>query len=209
MLINEIFYSIQGESTFAGLPCTFIRTTGCHLRCNWCDTAYAFYEGKKLSLEEILQQVESIGCRLVEITGGEPLLQGDSLVLMTRLLDKGYAVLLETSGAVDLATVDSRVNIIMDVKCPGSGMLDRMVWKNLARLKQTDEIKFVIANRADYDWAKQILETHKPSQTSLFSPVFGEQDPRSLAEWILKDRLPARFQLQMHKHIWSPETRGV
>ncbi|MBI1822361.1 MAG: radical SAM protein [Nitrospirae bacterium] len=209
MKINEIFYSIQGESTFAGLPCTLIRTTGCHLRCAWCDTAYAFYEGKELSLEEIIQQVESIRCRLVEITGGEPLLQEDSLVLMARLLDKGFKVLLETSGGVDVGAVDSRVKIIMDVKCPGSGMSDRMIWKNLNRLKETDEIKFVIANRQDYDWAKETLEAYQPSQEILFSPVFGEQDPQSLAEWVLKDRLPVRFQLQMHKHIWSPQARGV
>ncbi len=209
MKINEIFYSIQGESTFAGLPCTLIRTTGCHLRCAWCDTAYAFYEGKELSLEEIIQQVESIGCRLVEITGGEPLLQEESLVLMARLLDKGFKVLLETSGGVDVGAVDSRVKMIMDVKCPGSGMSDRMIWKNLNRLKETDEIKFVIANRQDYDWAKETLEEYHPSQEILFSPVFGEQDPQSLAEWILKDRLPVRFQLQMHKHIWSPQARGV
>jgi 7-carboxy-7-deazaguanine synthase len=209
MIVNEIFYSIQGESTFSGLPCVFVRLTGCHLRCSWCDTAYAFDEGKELSVDEIISQVDSYGCRLVEVTGGEPLLQKESLTLIKELLDKGFSVLLETSGAVDIAPVDPRVRIIMDVKCPGSKMSDRMIWKNLSQLKKRDEIKFVIASLDDYEWAKRVLTDWKPEQEVVFSPVFGQQNPRELAEWILADRLSVRFQLQLHKEIWSPEMRGV
>jgi 7-carboxy-7-deazaguanine synthase len=209
MIVNEIFFSIQGESTFSGLPCVFVRLTGCHLRCSWCDTAYAFNEGKELAAEEIIRQVESYGCRLVEVTGGEPLLQKESLTLIKDLLDKGFSVLLETSGAVDISPVDRRARIIMDVKCPGSKMSDRMIWKNLSHLKKRDEIKFVIASSDDYEWAKRVLTDWKPEQEVIFSPVFGQQNPRELAEWILTDRLPVRFQLQLHKEIWSPEMRGV
>jgi 7-carboxy-7-deazaguanine synthase len=209
MKVNEIFFSLQGESTFSGLPCVFIRAAGCHLRCQWCDTAYAFHDGKELSLEEIVRQAESYGCRLVEITGGEPLLQEEAFGLMTALLDKGFRVLLETSGAIDISRVDPRVTIVMDIKCPGSGMSDKMVWNNLQLLKPLDEIKFVIASREDYEWAKEVLREWKPPQEILFSPVFGQQDPQGMAEWILKDRLPVRFQLQLHKQIWEPQTRGV
>ncbi|MBI1824283.1 MAG: radical SAM protein [Nitrospirae bacterium] len=209
MIINEIFYSIQGESTYSGLPCVFVRTTGCHLRCSWCDTEYAFEEGKSMSVEEIIDQVEKYGCRLVEVTGGEPLLQKESFVLMKTLLDRDFKVLLETSGAVDIGPVDPRVRIVMDVKCPGSHMADRMIWKNFSRLKKEDELKFVVANLDDYEWAKEVLIKWKPDQEVIFSPVFGQQNPRQLAEWILADRLPVRLQLQLHKEIWSPEMRGV
>jgi 7-carboxy-7-deazaguanine synthase len=209
MIINEIFYSIQGESTFAGLPCVFVRTTGCHLRCEWCDTAYAFHDGAEWSVAQVISQVEQYHCRLVELTGGEPLLQKDSLKLMAELADRDYRVLLETSGAVEIASVDPRVKIIMDVKCPGSKMSGRMVWENLSLLKPEDEIKFVISNLDDYNWAKNIMSRWNPSQEILFSPAFGLQDPRILAEWILADRLPARLQLQLHKQIWSPDLRGV
>lgn len=209
MIINEIFYSIQGESTFSGLPCLFIRTTGCHLRCSWCDTEYAFQEGTEYSVEELILRIEEFQCNLVEVTGGEPLLQRDIFVLMGRLLDKGYTVLLETSGAVDIAPVDPRVRIIMDIKCPGSKMSDRMIWNNLSLLKKKDEIKFVIADLEDYEWAKKVIDQWKPEQEVIFSPVYGLQNPRQLAEWILTDSLPVRFQLQLHKQIWSPETRGV
>lgn len=209
MFINEIFYSIQGESTFSGLPSVFVRTTGCHLRCSWCDTEYAFEEGRELSIEEVIHQVEAFECRLVEVTGGEPLLQKETFILMKKLLDKGFTLLLETSGAVPVREVDPRVRIIMDVKCPGSRMSDRMVWENLSLLKKGDELKFVIANSEDYEWAKKVLDQWKPKQEVIFSPAFGLQDPRQMAEWILADRLPVRLQLQLHKQIWSPETRGV
>lgn len=211
MRITEIFYSIQGESTHAGRPCVFVRLTGCPLRCTWCDTAYAFYGGTERSLENILDDVEQYGCRLVEITGGEPLAQPEVHSLVTALADRGYTVLIETSGAIDLAPVDRRAIVIMDLKCPGSGMADRNRWANLPLLKPTDEIKFVIKDRADYDWAVATVKEHRLADrhTVLFSPVFGEMDPQALAEWILADRLSVRYQLQLHKHIWDPATRGV
>lgn len=211
MRITEIFYSIQGESSYAGQPCVFVRLSGCPLRCTWCDTDYAFYGGQESSIDDIVLKVESYGCRLVEVTGGEPLAQPESLPLMTRLCDAGYTVLLETSGAIDMAPVDPRVHVILDVKCPGSGMTDRMHWPNLSLLTAKDEAKFVLANRTDYDWAREILAEHDLASRCLvlFSPVFGSLDLRQLAEWILADRLPVRFQLQMHKYIWAPDMRGV
>lgn len=209
MKVNEIFYSVQGESTFAGLPTVFVRTTGCPLRCSWCDTSYAFYEGTEKSIDRVIEEIEKFGCRLVELTGGEPLTQNDSCRLMTSLLDRGFEVLLETSGAISIKEVDQRVKIIMDVKCPGSGMSGRMDWGNLSLLKPGDEIKFVIGGREDYEWSREIVINRKPAQTLLFSPVFGQLNPRILVEWILEDRLPVRFQTQLHKIIWSPETRGV
>ena len=211
MRITEIFHSIQGESSYAGQPCVFIRLTGCPLRCTWCDTDYAFYGGHECSIDEVLRKVHSYGCSLVEVTGGEPLVQPESLPLLTRLCDAGYTVLLETSGAVDIAPVDPRAHVILDVKCPGSGMTDRMHWPNLSRLAVKDEAKFVLADRADYDWAREILARYDLASRCmvLFSPVFGSLDVRQLAEWILADRLPVRFQLQMHKYIWAPDMRGV
>jgi 7-carboxy-7-deazaguanine synthase len=211
MRITEIFHSIQGESSYAGQPCVFVRLTGCPLRCTWCDTDYAFYGGHECSIDEVLAKVHTYGCRLVEVTGGEPLVQPESLPLMTRLCDAGYTVLLETSGAVDIAPVDPRVHVILDVKCPGSGMTDRMYWPNLSHLAAKDEAKFVLADRADYDWAREILAQYEVAGrcTVLFSSVFGSLDVRELAEWILADRLPVRFQLQMHKYIWMPDMRGV
>lgn len=211
MRVTEIFHSIQGESSYAGQTCVFVRLTGCPLRCTWCDTDYAFYGGHESSIDEVLAKVHAYGCHLVEITGGEPLAQPESLPLMARLCNAGYTVLLETSGAVDIAPVDPRVHIILDVKCPGSGMTNRMHWPNLSKLTAKDEAKFVLADRADYDWAREILAEHDIAGrcTILFSPVFGSLDVRQLAEWILTDRLPVRFQLQMHKHIWAPDMRGV
>jgi len=211
MQVTEIFHSIQGESSYAGQPCVFIRLTGCPLRCTWCDTAYAFHGGQDDSVDDVLAKVHRYGCRLVEVTGGEPLAQPESLPLMARLCDAGYKVLLETSGAVDIAPVDPRVHVILDVKCPGSDMTDRMHWPNLSRLAAKDEAKFVLADRADYDWAREILVQYDLANrcTVLFSPVFGSLDMRELAEWILADRLPVRFQLQMHKYIWAPDMRGV
>ena len=211
MRITEIFHSIQGESSYVGQPCVFVRLTGCPLRCTWCDTDYAFYGGHECSIDEILAKVQTYGCRLVEVTGGEPLAQPESLSFMTRLCDAGYTVLLETSGSVDVASVDSRVHVILDVKCPGSGMTDRMHWPNLSKLTAKDEAKFVLADRADYDWAREILVRYDMANrcTVHFSPVFGSLDVRELAEWILADKLPVRFQLQMHKYIWAPDMRGV
>ena len=211
MRVTEIFHSIQGESTFVGQPCVFIRLTGCPLRCAWCDTEYAFYGGNEQSMEDILGKVESYGCRLVEITGGEPLAQSDAVPLITKLCEQGYDVLIETSGAIDTAAVDTRAHVILDVKCPGSGMSDRMHWPNLDRLSMKDEAKFVLADRADYEWARQVLERHELATrcTVLMSPVFGSLDPRQLAEWVLADRLPVRLQLQLHKLIWAPDMSGV
>jgi 7-carboxy-7-deazaguanine synthase len=211
MRLTEIFFSIQGESTHAGRPCVFVRLTGCPLRCTWCDTAYAFHGGTERSLESIVVEVEHYGCRLVEITGGEPLAQPEVHLLITALADRGYTVLIETSGALDITPVDPRATLIMDLKCPGSGMADRNLWANIPWLKPTDEIKFVIKDRADYEWAITKVREYRltDKHTVLFSPVFDELDSRALAEWVLADRLPIRLQLQLHKHIWDPAMRGV
>lgn len=211
MRVTEIFHSVQGESTFAGLPCVFVRLTGCPLRCTWCDTDYAFFGGTDRSIDDILDTVRSYGCQLVEVTGGEPLAQPDSSALLCRLCHEGFTVLLETSGAVDTAIVDPSVRIILDVKCPGSGMTDRMHWPNVERLRPQDEAKFVMQDRSDYEWAKRILDRFRLTNRCAvhFSPVFGALDPRQLAEWLLADRLPIRLQLQLHKHIWAPNMRGV
>ena len=211
MRVTEIFHSIQGESSFVGQPCVFVRLTGCPLRCTWCDTEYAFYGGEDRSIEEILAKVDSYGCPLVEVTGGEPLAQSDAFELITKLCDRGYDVLLETSGAIDTTRVDARAHIILDVKCPGSGMSERMHWPNLARLAEKDEAKFVLADRTDYEWARHLLAEHELAGrcTVLMSPVFGSLDPRKLAEWVLADHLPVRVQLQLHKLIWAPDMRGV
>lgn len=211
MRITEIFHSIQGESTFAGRPCVFVRLTGCPLRCTWCDTDYAFYGGAEQSIDQVMETVRTFGCPLVEITGGEPLAQSDCFALLARLCDEGFTVLLETSGAIDTTAVDARVHVILDVKCPGSGMTDRMHWPNIPRLRTHDEAKFVIQDRPDYEWAKETVTRYGIDRrcTVLFSPVFGTLDPRQLAEWVLADRLPVRYQIQMHKYIWAPDMRGV
>ncbi|HJT24628.1 MAG TPA: radical SAM protein [bacterium] len=209
--INEIYLSLQGESTWVGLPCVFVRFTGCSLRCSWCDTAYAFYEGEDKSLQTILERVDSFGVKLVEITGGEPLEQEGVYPLMEALLQKGYKVLLETSGAVDLGRVPKAVVKIMDVKCPGSGEEARNLWENLDKLVPgQDEIKFVIQDKADYDYAKQVIQRHGLSVkfALLFSPSHEALEPAHLAEWITTDRLPVRMQLQTHKYIWPREDRG-
>jgi 7-carboxy-7-deazaguanine synthase len=209
--VNEIFFSIQGESSQMGLPCVFVRLTECDLRCTYCDTEYAFYEGEMLSLEHIIERVSSYGCKLVEITGGEPLLQPEVYELMTRLCELDFSVMLETSGHILVDKVDARVKKIIDMKTPSSGMLRKNDYRNLEIAAPTDEIKFVIGSRLDYDWAKNVIEQYRLTErlTVLMSVVFGELSPQTLAEWILADRLPVRFQLQMHKYIWSPETRGV
>lgn len=211
MKINEIYKSIQGESTYAGRPCVFIRTTGCNLRCEWCDTAHAFDEGREMTVETILAQVEAYSCRLVELTGGEPLLQKEAPLLATKLLDGGHTVLIETSGSLDIRPVDPRAVIVMDIKCPGSGMSGAMRWDNIPSLKPTDQVKFVIKDRSDYDWAVEVLERYPllNRRAVLFSPVFGTMDARLLAEWILEDGLSVHLQLQLHKYIWHPEARGV
>jgi len=209
--VTEIFHSIQGESTFAGRPCVFVRLTGCPLRCAWCDTDYAFYGGTEKSIDDILAKVREYDCRLVEVTGGEPLAQPNAVPLLSRLCEEGFTVLIETSGAVDTSLIDPQVHIILDVKCPGSGMMERMHWPNVDRLRCQDNAKFVIQDRADYEWAKTVVARYRLTDRCqvLFSPVFGVLDPRQLAEWILADRLPVRLQLQMHKHIWAPDMRGV
>ncbi len=211
MKINEIFKSIQGESSYAGLPCTFIRTTGCNLRCTWCDTAYAFHEGEERSVASVLETVRRFGCRNVEVTGGEPLLQEEVYPLVRALLDEDYRVLVETGGSLPIGRLDPRAIVILDIKCPGSGMHKTVCWDNLERLKSHDEVKFVIADRADYAWAREVLAQYSILRTRcvLFSPVFGEVAPRTLAEWILEDNLPVRMQIQLHKYIWDPTMRGV
>jgi 7-carboxy-7-deazaguanine synthase len=208
--INEIFHSIQGESTHAGRPCVFVRLTGCTLRCVWCDTKYAFYEGVELSLDNIIARVSAYGCPLVELTGGDPLENPETPELVTRLLDAGHEVLIETGGHMDISPIDRRARIILDVKCPGSYMTDKMHWPNLDHLWPGCELKFVLADRADYDWAlKTIADRDLARWPLLFSPVHGKQELRPLAEWMLADRVNARLQVQLHKYIWDPATRGV
>jgi 7-carboxy-7-deazaguanine synthase len=212
LVINEIFHSIQGESTFAGVPCVFVRLTACDLRCSWCDTPYAFHEGRKMSIDEILDAVERYGCSTVEVTGGEPLLQKDVYPLMERLLESGKTVLIETGGHISVEHVPPGVHRIMDVKCPGSGEAQRMEWSNLDRLGAQDEIKFVVKDRSDYEYARDVVTGHSLAdrvRAVHFSPVHGVLDPRTLSEWVLHDGLPVRVQLQIHKYIWDPATRGV
>jgi len=212
LTINEIFHSIQGESTFAGEPCVFVRLTACDLRCRWCDTSYAFHEGRKMSVDEVLADVQARQCPVVEITGGEPLLQPDVYPLLQRLLDAGKTVLLETGGHRSIAAVPAAVHRIVDIKCPGSGESARNEWANLALLTPGDEVKFVIADRADYEWARDVVTRERLAERCRavhFSPVHGELAARTLAEWVIADRLRVRVQLQLHKYIWSPETRGV
>ena len=209
--VNEIFYSIQGESTYTGRPCVFIRLTACNLRCRWCDTEYAFYEGEALTIEQVLERVRAYKCPLVEITGGEPLLQEGVHPLIDRLLLEGYEVLIETGGSLDVGRLDPRVVKILDLKAPGSGMERHNNLDNLRYLDRKDQVKFVVADRRDYEWAKQMMAEHALAEKAqvLLSPVFGELHPRELAEWILADRLPARLQIQLHKYLWDPEQRGV
>jgi 7-carboxy-7-deazaguanine synthase len=212
LTVNEIFYSIQGESTRAGRPCVFVRLTACDLRCSWCDTPYAFHEGRKMSVDDVLTQTEDYQCPLVEITGGEPLLQEDVYELMDRLLARGRTVLLETGGHRPVARVPADVIKIVDVKCPASGEADRNDWTNLSRLTVHDEVKFVIKDRGDYEFARDVVRRYDLADRCaavLMSPVHGVLDPKTLSEWILADRVPARLQVQLHKYIWPPDTRGV
>ena len=208
--VHEIYRSVQGESTYAGLPCTFIRLTGCPLRCRWCDTPHAFSQGEILTQDDVLKQVARLRCKLVELTGGEPLSQPESLKLLTKLADAGYQVLVETSGAVPIVDVDRRVTLVMALKCPGSGEESRNYWDNLNHLKPTDEIKFVVADRADFEWAVTVIRQNNLQKFPLLiSPVFGEMDYQLLADWVAASGLPLRFQIQLHKHIWHPRARGV
>lgn len=209
--VNEIFYSIQGESTFAGLPCVFVRLTYCNLRCSYCDTEYAFYEGKDMSINEILGEVKNYNCNLVEVTGGEPLFQKESFELLTKLCDLGYTVLLETSGSISIENVDKRVIIIMDLKTPSSKMEKKNKYLNINYLKPNDEVKFVIGDRNDYEWAKNIINIYNLTSKCkvLMGVVFNELSNLDLAKWILEDKLNVRFQIQLHKYIWPPEMKGV
>jgi 7-carboxy-7-deazaguanine synthase len=211
LTINEIFHSIQGESTHTGRPCVFVRLAFCNLRCTWCDTAYAFDEGEPMTVDAILERVRSYACPLVEITGGEPLAQPGVHDLMRRLCDKGFEVLLETGGSIDIAPVDPRVKRIVDLKCPGSGMERKNLLSNLEHLRPGDEVKFVLSDREDFDWSAEMIRTQNLERRCalLMSPVFGRLEPVDLAGWILASGLAVRMQLQMHKYIWEPATRGV
>jgi 7-carboxy-7-deazaguanine synthase len=212
LTVNEIFHSIQGESTHTGRPCVFVRLTACDLRCSWCDTPYAFSEGRKMSVDEVLERVREYACDVVEITGGEPLLQKEVYPLMERLLDEGRTVMIETGGHLSADEVPAGVVRVIDVKCPGSGESAKVHWPNLERLRSSDELKFVIKDRTDYEFARDVVSKHDlltRCAAVLFSPVHGVLEAKQLAEWILADRLPVRLQLQAHKYIWSPETRGV
>jgi len=211
VVVNEIFTSIQGESTRAGERCTFVRLTGCPLRCVYCDTAYAFHEGRAMSLEAVAGEVERLGVRFVTVTGGEPLSQDAAKPLIRLLLDRGFDVQVETSGAVDTAGVDPRARIILDVKTPGSGEADRMMWSTLERLRPADEVKFVVVDRADYEYARKIIEDGRVPEgtTVLMSPAHGAMSPVDLAGWMIEDGVPARLQLQIHKYIWGSDARGV
>ena len=212
LTVNEIFHSIQGESTFSGRPCVFVRLTACDLRCTWCDTPYAFDEGRKRPVEDVVREVAEVGCDLVEVTGGEPLLQDDVYPLMEALLAQGRTVLLETGGHRSTERVPEAVVTILDVKCPASGESHRNLWENLGRLRPHDEVKFVVQDRVDYEYARDVIARHGLAGRAAaihLSPVHGVLPPAELAAWVLADRLPARVQLQVHKLIWSPDTRGV
>jgi 7-carboxy-7-deazaguanine synthase len=209
--INEIFFSIQGESSNAGLPCVFIRLTYCNLRCSYCDTEYAFNEGTDKTILEIIEEVKKYNCNLIEITGGEPLFQKECYNLIIALCDEGFDVMLETGGSLPIANVDKRVMIIMDLKCPSSKMMGKNLFENIEHIKNTDEIKFVIGSREDYEWTKKNIDKYNLIKKCgiLLSVVFGKLEPVDLVNWILEDNLKVRYQLQMHKFIWHPETKGV
>ena len=211
MKVCEIFASIQGESTYAGLPCIFVRMTGCNLRCKYCDTTYAYDQGSEMTVEDIIDAVRCFGFNLVEITGGEPLLQKDTGALISLLLNMEFKVMVETNGSADIGDIDRRATIIMDVKTPGSGMSDSVRIENIALLKKSDELKFVITDKVDYDWARAMVRQFSLLEkcTVLFSPVYGKLEPLELSKWIIADKLPVRINLQLHKYIYSPDQRGV
>lgn len=209
--VNEIFYSIQGESTFAGRPCVLVRLTGCQMRCTWCDTEYSFYEGAWMRVEDVISEVLAFDCPLAEVTGGEPLLQPGVHPLMSALCDRGLVVLLETGGGLDISSVDPRVRRIVDLKCPASGEASNNHWPNIDALRPTDEVKLVLADRGDYEWARDAIRKHRIDRrcTVHLSPVWDALKPAELASWVLEDRLPARVSMQLHKALWGAETRGV
>ena len=209
--INEIYYSIQGESSYSGLPCVFIRLTYCNLRCSYCDTEYAFYEGKDISIEEIVRKVNSYKCNLVEITGGEPLLQKNCIELINQLEKNNKKVLIETGGSLPIKNISKNTHIILDLKCPSSNMESKNLWDNLDYIKKTDEIKFVIGNKTDYDWVKKTIKKHNLEKKCLLliSPVHDKIDKEKIINWILKDNLKIRFQIQLHKEIWDKNKKGV
>ena len=210
MRVTEIFFSIQGESSHAGRPCVFVRLAGCNLRCVWCDSEYTFTGGERMSVDDVLERVRSYGCNLVEVTGGEPLAQGEAFDLIHGLCEEGFEVLIETSGSIDVEPVDRRAKIILDIKCPGSSEAERNRWSNLEILRPHDEIKFVIADRADYEWARDVIARYDLGRwTVLLSPVWERMEMKPLAEWMLADHVPARLQTQLHKHIWGADARGV
>ncbi|GBE00452.1 7-carboxy-7-deazaguanine synthase [bacterium BMS3Abin07] len=211
MKVCEIFASIQGESSFAGYPCVFVRLTGCNLRCSYCDTAYAYNEGTDIELSEILEKVKPYGIKLIEVTGGEPLLQKESYGLIERLLEEGFQVLLETNGSISVENVDQRVSVILDIKTPSSSMSNRMFMKNLDLVSKKDDVKFVLGSREDYEWVKDVMEKHGFSERTniLLSPVFGSLDPAMLARWMVKDGIQARLNLQLHRYIFGSNRRGV
>ena len=209
--INEIYYSVQGESTHAGRPCIFIRLTYCNLRCSYCDTEYAFYDGKNMEITDIMSEIKRWDCNLVEVTGGEPLFQDECIDLLNELVNNNYKVMLETGGSLSISDVPRKVVKIVDFKCPSSGMVKKNLWSIVDDLQAHDEVKFVIGNREDFDWAKDRITEYSLDKicTLLFSPTFGEIEPQQIVEWILAENLPVRMQLQMHKMIWSPEEKGV
>ena len=209
--INEIYYSVQGESTHAGRPCIFIRLTYCNLRCSYCDTEYAFYDGKDMEITDIMSEIKRWDCNLVEVTGGEPLFQEECIDLLNELVNSNYEVMLETGGSLSISNVPKKVIKIVDFKCPSSKMVKKNLWSIVDDLQPHDEVKFVIGNREDFDWAKDRITEYSLDKicTLLFSPTFGEIDPQQIVEWILAENLPVRMQLQMHKMIWSPEEKGV
>lgn len=209
--INEIYFSVQGESSYSGLPCIFIRLTYCNLRCTYCDSEYSFYDGEKMKIDEILKEIKKYSCNLVEVTGGEPLLQKNCINLLNELIKNNYDVLLETSGSLSISDVPNKVINIIDFKCPSSKMDSKNMWGNINYLKKNDEIKFVIGDRIDYEWTKQKIEEFKLNQICdiLISPVYGEIEPKEIVKWILEDNLKVRFQIQMHKEIWSADKKGV
>ena len=209
--INEIYYSVQGESTHSGCPCIFIRLTYCNLRCSYCDTEYAFYDGKDMEITYIMSEIKRWDCNLVEVTGGEPLFQDECIDLLNELVNSNYEVMLETGGSLSISDVPKKVVKIVDFKCPSSGMVKKNLWSIVDDLQAHDEVKFVIGNREDFDWAKDRITEYSLDKicTLLFSPTFGEIDPQQIVEWILAENLPVRMQLQMHKMIWSPEEKGV
>lgn len=209
--VIEVYTSVQGESSFVGLPCVFVRLAGCNLRCTWCDSTYTFKGGEPRAIDDVVAEVVATGVPLVELTGGEPLVHRQAIPLLQRLCDRGLTVLLETSGSRDIGPVPDPVHIILDLKCPDSGEERANLWSNIPKLRKKDEVKFVIASRRDYEWARDVVRERRLAERCqvLFSPVFGAVEPKDIVAWMLEDRVPARFQVQLHKVVWPPHERGV